>query len=193
MLVSELEKHLPCSRRVGGEENLRSLPGHLPIVSVVLPLLWTEVSMTQPKPFARLRELLSGATPGDWKLDHDDTFVMVEKTSPQTADWYWITGDMSVPEDSFHYGTDESMRGPKEVVQANCRLICELRNNAEKLLQCLDEAEMALEFYAEGRHMTENDHDVIQVIPGNDEFIDHIVGKRATKALAKIRALGGVR
>jgi hypothetical protein len=43
----------------------------------------------------------------------------------------------------------------------------------------------ALQFYADGRHVTEIDHEVIQVVPGSDEFIDHVIGRTAREALAE--------
>jgi len=36
---------------------------------------------------------------------------------------------------------------------------------------------------ADGRHCTEIDYDAIQIVPGSDRFIDHIVGKTAREAL----------
>lgn len=59
----------------------------------------------------------------------------------------------------------------------------------ERVLQMLEIAENALEFYADGKHLEEKDHEIIQVIPGNDEFVDHLVGLKAKEALAQIEGL----
>jgi hypothetical protein len=56
------------------------------------------------------------------------------------------------------------------------------------LLDTIERYKAALKFYADGHHMTEIDHDVIQVVPGSDEFIDHIVGRRAREALMRADA-----
>lgn len=48
-----------------------------------------------------------------------------------------------------------------------------------------DEYKRALQFYADGKHYGEIDHDVIQVVPGSDEFIDHVIGRTAREVLAK--------
>lgn len=62
--------------------------------------------------------------------------------------------------------------------------------NPETVLRLLDRIECyeaALKFYADGRHITETDHEVIQVIPGSDKFIDHIVGLKAREALRAMK------
>lgn len=51
------------------------------------------------------------------------------------------------------------------------------------LIQTVREMTAALDFYATGRHLTETDHIVVQVVPGNDDFVDHLVGQHAGKCL----------
>lgn len=100
---------------------------------------------TRVQNFLRLAEK---ATPGPWRLDHDDTYVAAEKSPPE-HDWYWITGGMESRDDGYTAASsDEDMRGPKPVVQANCRFISAARSEsvwlATSLLKCME----ALEFYA---------------------------------------------
>ena len=61
-------------------------------------------------------------------------------------------------------------------LQDHDRVVAEMQRRIEKL-------EAALRFYADGKHAHEKDHDVIQVVPGKEEFIDHIYGSRAREAL----------
>jgi len=109
--------------------------------------------MTDPKPFARLRELLDRATPGDW----DNRCRGFSNTEWARHIW-------------SNYGWIATFERPLDSAEADAELICELRNNAEKLLEALDEAERALEYY--GNRMDS--------------------GRTAREALATIRALGGI-
>jgi hypothetical protein len=93
--------------------------------------------------------------------------------------------------------TEAWMKAEKErdeLVRMNMGLRCKLAEEEQQIrhlgschgITQLNIALEALKFYAEGKHLTEKDHEVIQVIPGSDEYIDHIVGKKAREAIAKI-------
>lgn len=112
--------------------------------------------MTQPKPFARLRELLlSGATTKPWEASEGAYFD--------------------------RWGTSNALSSNCCIyTKADAELICELRNNAERLLQCLDEAEKVLK---EAREKIDGEF--------CDSSFHTDVCENAHEALAKIRELGG--
>lgn len=81
-----------------------------------------------------LLELETKATPL-WGLDHNDMYVAAEVPSDKT-DWYWISGSMERSCNGYDAEqSDEDMRGPKEVVQNNCRLMVASRNNLRALIE----------------------------------------------------------
>ncbi len=115
--------------------------------------------MTHPKPFARLRELLEKATPGPWKSDYcGDVWTEAIENPKDIQDyegrWKSIMSTRTGPDNG------------------DAELICELRNNAEKLLEALDEAESCLIGYSTC-----------------DDEPEAPINQAAQKALAKIRKL----
>jgi hypothetical protein len=120
--------------------------------------------MTQPKPFARLRELLEKATPGDWD-NRCREFSNTERARHIWSNYGWIA----------------TFESPLDSAQADAELICELRNNAEKLLEALDLA--TSEMYA------------VRLFLINGEMAESKIAAANTlgQALIEIRALGGIK
>lgn len=87
-----------------------------------------------------------------WWLDHDDTYVGALQI-PDEHDWYWVSGDMSKPDDGYSGAvSDEEYRGPKEVIQTHCRFIAAANPQAIQTL-----AENYLEAIEEMKIIADND------------------------------------
>jgi len=78
----------------------------------------------------------------------------------------------------------DSKLAARAVFKSGANYMAEIKD-AEilELTKEISRLRLALEFYADGRHYTEKDSEIINIIPGNDEFQDHIPGKRAREAL----------
>lgn len=92
--------------------------------------------MTPSEKVDELIQVAKRATQGKWWLDHDDTYVGAPIPG-ESHDWYWITGGMQSKDNGYDYcSSDEEIRGPKSVIQENCRFIFTF--NPERMRKILE-------------------------------------------------------
>lgn len=151
--------------------------------------------MTSEK-LTELRRLCEAATKvsKDWWVDHDDTHVGALQILDD-RDWYWVSGDMSKPDDGYSGAcSDEGYRGPKEVVQAHCRFVAAA--NPAAILDLLNQYEKAvgvIKYYRGG-----DDDDTSWMEPDQHLMYwtlwtdgDNVGGKRAREFLESLEGGNG--